>query len=118
MEPADIGQLVRAFADHRVTDSQVTSYCLHHELQRDELIDAFSRYVAHGFACGQLPYEECDAAMNRLITIADYSVPKYTWNVFVAFDEGEYSHPGDSPDLDPVVAYTRPAIAEILTRGE
>jgi hypothetical protein len=34
--------------------------------------------------------------------------------VFLAFDAGEYRHPGDGEDVDREVKYTRPLIADIV----
>jgi hypothetical protein len=41
---------------------------------------------------------------------------EYTWSVYLAFDAGEYYHPGDSREVDPVAEYTWPAIREIVGR--
>jgi hypothetical protein len=44
----------------------------------------------------------------------DEDRPDLFWKVYVAFDEGEYYH-GNNKEQDPVKAYTRPQIAQILS---
>jgi hypothetical protein len=34
------------------------------------------------------------------------------WEVYIAFDAGEFVHPGDDRSVDPVEKYTRPLIDE------
>lgn len=39
--------------------------------------------------------------------------PQIFWEVYSAFDEGEYYH-GNNRDEDPVEVYTRPMIARVI----
>jgi hypothetical protein len=48
------------------------------------------------------------------IANADERRPELFWNVYVAFDEGEYHRDNNRQD-DPIEAYTRPLIAQILS---
>jgi hypothetical protein len=41
-------------------------------------------------------------------------MPPFAWEVFNAFDAGEYHHSGDTPDSDPEELYTKPRIREVL----
>ena len=38
--------------------------------------------------------------------------------VYECFDAGEFRHPGDAADRDPVMAYTKPMIADVLRTRE
>jgi len=38
----------------------------------------------------------------------------FAWECFLAFDSGEFFHPGDGPEVDPTEKYTRTHIEEIL----
>jgi hypothetical protein len=61
----------------------------------------------------------CDAVVNDLygvLTSTDEPRPALFWDVFLAFDEGEYYH-GNNRDEDPVEVYTRPMIARIVGAG-
>lgn len=85
------------------------------EVSITTLTDQIAIYLATGFSKDELSYDFCDAVVNRLFHVAiDGEPPDLLWSVYLAFDEGEYHHPGDAADVDPVEVYTRPMIAEIL----
>ena len=74
------------------------------------------RLLARGFHNSELSFEFCDAVVNDIhgvITSANEIRPTLFWDVYLAFDEGEYYH-NDKRDEDPSEAYTRPMIARIL----
>jgi hypothetical protein len=48
-----------------------------------------------------------------LVTNTEGPRPSMFWEVYLAFDEGEYYH-GDKRDEDPVEVYTRLLIARVL----
>jgi|GEM_PF-2262338 len=79
------------------------------------LTDQIAIYLATGFNTGALEYGFCDSIVNSLFHIAiEGEPPDLLWSVYLAFDEGEYHHPGDAADVDPIEAYTRPMILEVL----
>ena len=83
---------------------------------RGEVYNALARHLAVAFHRGALPFAFCDAVMNDLETVilnADDERPDFFWQVYLAFDGGEYAR-SDKPDEDPVEAYTRPQIASIV----
>ncbi|ODY89598.1 hypothetical protein [Vibrio parahaemolyticus] len=74
----------------------------------------FAKRYAHGYES----YENSDDAMNLIwplmldyIVSHDEELVEPTYSIYCAFDEGEYIH---KDGLDPVKAYTDPAIREIL----
>ncbi|MFZ5637768.1 MAG: hypothetical protein ACOY82_14400 [Pseudomonadota bacterium] len=80
-------------------------------------------YVATRYASGQMDFDEADKIMNVAWSICvskefweeyDRIVPEVTYEVYEAFDAGEYYHSGDGPDVDPEVKYTKPMIAAFL----
>ncbi|CAB3760025.1 hypothetical protein GQ57_30515 [Burkholderia sp. MSh2] len=82
--------------------------------------DAIAIELARGYHRGQLPYAFCDEVVNLLVgrLYADALVDRDTWpalfwEVYLAFDAGEYFRPGER-DIDPVEKYTRPLIEEIV----
>jgi hypothetical protein len=77
-------------------------------------------YLARGFHSSELTFDFCDAIANDLFVILTHESPAEDWSdllfeVYCAFDEGEYHHRG-KPDDDPVEAYTRPMVAQILAK--
>ena len=118
MDISKIDLLIRASVDGPLTDELVEPML--GSLTREEFCDLFSKRVAHEFAADRLTFEIGDAAMNRLYSFAGRSsggnIPSYTWDVFLAFDAGEYFRREDPEDVDPVEKYTRPDVLEIVAR--
>ena len=60
------------------------------------VIDLFARTVATRYLQGDYSYERADMAMNQLYGFAymanDLGFSEFAWEVFYAFDEGEYVH--------------------------
>jgi len=91
------------------------------DLSPEEACDAFAAELAAGFGDSRLSYDLCDAVVNALFawitTDKDHrTIPASFWEVFNAFDEGEYRHPGDADDVDPSEKYTRTQIRDFLSR--
>lgn len=87
-----------------------------------ELLDQLSLHVARAFVDGALPFERGDFIMNSVFGTlcasdfpSDYlDMPDLTYEVYLAFDSGEYRRPEDAPDVDPVEKYTRPMLLRLL----
>ncbi len=79
------------------------------------LYDQIAIYLAKGFHSSDLTFDFCDAVANDLfgfINSVEEEFPKCFYDVYCAFDEGEYFHRA-APEKDPIEAYTRPLIAQI-----
>ena len=83
-----------------------------------DVLDHVAVYLAQGFLSGRLSFEFCDAAVVHLMGIYNYGeiVPDLAWEIWSAFDDGEWVRPEDAPDSNPQERHTRPALAEILQR--
>jgi hypothetical protein len=102
----------------RLTEDDLQRWSSELAIPRSELYDRIAMFLAEGFHRSELGFEFCDSIKNDLhgvITLADEERPELFWSVYLAFDEGEYYH-GNNPEEDPVEAYTRPQIADILQR--
>ena len=95
------------------------------KLSEQDLLDQVSRHIAHEYAGKKLPYWIADDIANYLWGIAmslevdadgTLDVPRYTMDVYSAFDSGEYLRSTDDPGVDPAEKYTRSAIEEIIAR--
>jgi hypothetical protein len=64
-----------------------------------EVLDLFARTVASRYLRGEYAYGLADMAMVQLFTFAynvtDLGLSDFAWEVFYAFDEGEYIHEGE-----------------------
>ena len=78
--------------------------------------DALAIGVAQRYLRGEVTFVAADSFMNALwsFVIFDGQPSPVMTRVYEAFDDGEYHHPGDAPDVDPEVAYTRPLLAALL----
>ncbi|WP_171905119.1 hypothetical protein [Bosea sp. RAC05] len=84
----------------------------------DELFRRIADALARGFHRGEIEFELGDFIANGLhwpmVDRASEGVPVHPllWDVFLAFDAGEFSSCGE----DPIEAKTAPMIAEIVAR--
>lgn len=118
MDASKIDLLIRASVDGPLTDELVEPML--GTLTREAFCDLFCKRVAHEFAADRLTFEIGDRAMNRLYSFAGRNaggnIPSYTWDVYLAFDAGEYIRREDPADVDPAEKYTRPYVLEIVAR--
>ncbi|MBL8523972.1 MAG: hypothetical protein JNN20_09805 [Betaproteobacteria bacterium] len=91
-------------------------------LSPSEFLNTFARHVAHDYLAEKLSFEVADVAMNSLSAYAlkqyDVRLPSYAWEVYLAFDQGEFRHPEDDDLIDPEEKYTRPEIQSIVVRDQ
>jgi hypothetical protein len=102
-----------------LTDSDVQEWSGRVGLSNGDLYDALALGLALGFNSNTLDFAFCDQVINELhgvITSRNEHRPELFWNIFSAFDAGEYNHDGNR-NIDPVEAFTRPEIAQIVERN-
>jgi hypothetical protein len=84
-----------ALADVEATARQVG-------LAVPDVLDLFARTVAMRYLKGDYSYGHADMAMNQLFgfahAVSGVGLPEFAWQVFGAFDEGEYIHDGEPPE--------------------
>jgi hypothetical protein len=87
----------------------------------DRICNELAWLIAVKFLEDKMPYEVADTALNWVrgysFLTDSSSLPEPCSEIYLAFDQGEYSHPNDPADLDPVETYTRPLLKEIEARG-
>lgn len=88
--------------------------CSKHGLSKDEFCHVFARVVALDFVHGELSYAEGDAAMNCLFAIVDIDLRGLAWEIYHAFDAGEYKHGKDPPGTISWQKYTLPNVMQVL----
>ncbi len=113
-----LDEIIQKAADEPFARVDINAACRDCGLTVAELCDAISRRIASGYASGELTFLFCDGVMNHLFSFMtvthDEAPPPYTWSVFAAFDEGEYTHPSDPPGSSAEELYTKPMIAKLL----
>jgi hypothetical protein len=101
--------------DRHLTEEDIQRWSTVSGWSRSQLFDEIAKSLALGFSTFELSFEFCDAVVNDLfgpVTDTSGSRPELFWDVYSAFDKGEYYH-GNNRDEDPVETYTRPMIARI-----
>jgi hypothetical protein len=104
---------------HRVPalEADVQRWSKSFGVSRSDLFDQMALYLARGFYSSELTFAFCDVVINDLhgvISIAKEERPDLFWEVFLAFDSGEF-YPNNDRSKDPVEVYTRPMIARIIS---
>ena len=77
------------------------------------MYDQIAARLAFGFHASEVSFSFCDAVVNDIhavISLCNENRPNLFWEVFLAFDAGEF-YPASDRDRDPVDTYTRPQIA-------
>lgn len=85
-------------------------------MPRQDLYDQLAIELARGFHSSALSFEFCDAVVNEIHSIIIFrneQRPHFFWEIYLAFDSGEYYHEGNRGE-HPAEAYTRPQIERIL----
>jgi hypothetical protein len=101
-----------------LTDERVQRWSVTAAPSRSELYDRIAIYLARGFYRSKLDFTFCDGIVNdvhAIITRADEHRPELFWEVFLAFDAGEF-YPNNDRSRDPVEVYTRPLIAKVVEK--
>ena len=93
---------------NRLTEDDVQKWSTLMGVPRSVLYDQIAIHLARSFNESELTFLFCDWILNDihgLITTNDEERPALFWQVYLAFDEGEYYH-ANKRDEDPVEVYT------------
>jgi hypothetical protein len=95
----------------------LNAICNEMGIKLTEFYDRYASYIAVEFLAGRLTFEQADSVANDIFGHSEHSLEGLAWDVFQAFDEGEYYHSEDSRDMDPVQTYTVPMLLELFPNG-
>lgn len=90
----------------------------------DKIIEDLSLATALKYWNREMPYSNGDIVMNYLFSYwtTSESIDKnrmftgIPWEVYLAFDAGEFYRPGDDRSIDPAEKYTRPLVETLLRK--
>jgi hypothetical protein len=102
----------------RITDREIAEWSERLGLLRSALYDALALRLALGFHNNSFEFGFCDWVVNDLhavMSVQNEDRPELFRNVFLAFDAGEF-YPNGDRSIDPVEAFTRPQIAQIVRK--
>ena len=90
-----------------------------------DLVNRLSIAVAQSYIRKFISYIDADSIMNdvyvymlteEFLAASNNTLPSPTFEIFDAFDAGEYHRRDDLPSVDPVAKYTDPTITSILKK--
>ena len=102
--------------DRHFTEADVERWSSVCGWSRSQLFDEIAKRLAFGYNTSELSFKFCDMVVNDLavpVTNTSGPRPQIFWEVYSAFDEGEYYH-DNNRDEDPEEVYTRPMIARVV----
>jgi hypothetical protein len=102
--------------ERHLTEADVERWSSACGWSRSQFFDEIAKGLALGYNASELSFDFCDMVVNDLagpVTNTSGPRPQIFWEVYSAFDEGEYYH-GNNRDEDPVEVYTRPMIARVV----
>jgi hypothetical protein len=87
-------------------------------------LDDLALEIARRYATNAYTYDTADVLANAIFGAMStspffeehFDSTSLAFQVYIAFDEGEYLHPGDASSVIPEEKYTKPMIREILER--
>lgn len=101
-----------------------TDFASSQKLSLVDFVNSFSLALAKGYQDQRYDFEFSDGAANWLfgfmtdevfLSSNNNALPSPAYDVYLAFDEGEYHHKGDAEDVLAEEKYTKPRINEILS---
>jgi hypothetical protein len=105
----------------------IVACCESHEITMVELCDSVSLKIAQEYLQGKLDYTYCDEVMNGVFHLMledvflkanNNAFSEFAYDVFLAFDAGEYRHSGDDKSIVSSEKYTKPRVIKILQKYE
>ena len=123
MNPPPSSDLIQAGLSGVITYELLGAIAARGATTPPKALEELALHVAQEYSNGRLSFEEADSIMNAAFAVAtsagfwaahDRSVPSMVFEVYQAFDEGEYHHPGDAPGIEPELKYTRPLVERFL----
>jgi hypothetical protein len=109
-------RIIQDATSGRMNRSEAEAFCAAESIELCDLYNRIALIVAERFHKGTLSFQEGDGVMNAIFGMlvnGDKPIDSVepAWSIYLAFDEGEYYHGGNT---DPVEAFTRPQIRQIL----
>ncbi|GAB2494810.1 hypothetical protein GCM10027084_05350 [Pseudoxanthomonas sangjuensis] len=89
-------------------------FCSKHGITQDQFCYLFAKLVALEFVHGEVSFADGNRAMNRLFGVADINLRGLPWDIYHAFDAGEYRHLEDPEGTISWQKYTLPRVMEVL----
>jgi len=119
----NLEQILNKASDYELEYGIAVDFANSQKLSLVEFVNSFAITLAKGYQNGRYNYEFSDGAANWLfgfmtdevfLSSNNNTLPSPAYDIYLAFDEGEYHHQGDSKDVVAELKYTKSRINEIL----
>jgi hypothetical protein len=119
----NIYELVNRCVGQKLSRAEFDQYALDHDLTFAVLCNQIATQMAKNYLQGKLDFDFCDQVMNRVYSFTIDALmedliddlPQPADAIYLAFDQGEYHHPGDDSSVDAAEKYTKPELVRILS---
>ncbi len=117
-------QILNQASEFELDHDSAVSFAGSHNLSLVEFVNELALALAKGYQDQRYDFEFSDGAANWLfgfmtedifLSSNNNTLPSPAYDVYLAFDEGEYHHQGDAEDIVAEEKYTKPRINEILS---
>ncbi|MDP5144444.1 hypothetical protein ORJ00_16970 [Rheinheimera baltica] len=122
----NLEQLLEKASEYELDYGVVVDFASSQKLSLVDFVNSFALALAKGYQDKRYDFEFSDGAANWLfgfmtdevfLNSNNNTLPSPAYDVYLAFDEGEYHHKGDAEDVVAEEKYTKPRINEILSGG-
>lgn len=118
---------IETFIEHAASNSlevaDVRAHCDANSVAPLDFVDSMAELVATRYLSREWTFATADTAINGIFNFAttseffgivDNEVREFLLGVYTAFDQGEFHHNGDAPEIDPQFAYTMPLLKKVM----
>ncbi|AJQ94822.1 hypothetical protein [Gynuella sunshinyii] len=121
----NLTELLVLASKNELSERTAIEHARSHNLTLAQFANMFALALAQSYREQRYDFAFCDNAANWLfgfmtdetfLASNNNTLPSPAYDVYLAFDAGEYHHRGDDKDVVAEEKYTKPLILEILSR--
>ena len=105
-----LDEIAQGLSDVSLTSADIDLLCERRGQTKRALFDELAYWLAVAFIEGRKDFYFCDGVANMFLPFSNWELSDFAWDVYLAFDNGEFDHEGDPKGLDTVEKYTRPML--------
>ena len=105
-----LDEIAQGLSDVSLTSADIDLLCERRGQTKRALFDELAYWLAVAFIEGRKDFSFCDGVSNMFLPFSNWELSDFAWDVYLAFDNGEFDHEGDPKGLDTVEKYTRPML--------
>jgi hypothetical protein len=120
-------EMVNIANKEKIEPKEIIDYCKQNNVSLVEFLDQFSIQIAKKYLSGELDFSFCDHIMNNIFGFMTTDEEFYklnnidegpAFNIYLAFDRGEYYHSEEERNIIPADKYTKPDLIKLIKELE